>query len=188
MADLVGTPLDRPWRRISESGVIIGGAIAGLIGGVIMGGTVTLWCLALGMGASTPWQAVAATFYGPLAFVGAAGVTAIGVLLFIALAMAIGVIFSVLTYNATRSWPLIFWGVLFGTAVWAVMTYVFVPIFDPTLGARISFFAAFWLFLHWIYGAFTGLFIPSLRRAFSRNVAPFQARNRADSLRRAAED
>lgn len=179
MADLVGTPLDRLPRRISAAGVIIGGAIAGLIGGIIMGGTVTLWSLALGMGASTPWQAVAATFYGPMAFVGAAGVTAIGILVHITIAMLLGIVFSVLTYNATRSWPLIFWGVFYGTAIWAVMTFVFVSVFDPTLGARIPYFYAFWLFLHWIYGAFTGLFIPSLRRAFSRSVPRVSAPKRA---------
>lgn len=73
---------------------------------------------------------------------------------------------------------MLFWGVLFGTGVWAVMTYVFVPIFDATLGARIALFLSFWFFLHWIYGAFTGLFIPSLRRAFSGSVPAAEAPQR----------
>lgn len=46
------------------------------------------------------------------------------------------------------------------------MTYVVVPNFDATLADRIPLIAITWFFLHWIYGAFTGLFLPVVRRAF----------------------
>lgn len=98
MATIVATP---NWkRRVTPSGILLGGAVAGAIGGIFMGGAFTLWAFAVGMGASTPWQAFAATFYGPMAFIGAAGVTAIGVLLYLAVAALIGIIFSGLSFNA----------------------------------------------------------------------------------------
>jgi hypothetical protein len=46
------------------------------------------------------------------------------------------------------------------------MTYVIQPVFDQTMAARVAMIPVFWFFLRWIYGAFTGLFVPPLRRAF----------------------
>lgn len=158
---------------------ITGGACAGIIGGILMGVAGTLWAYAIGMGASAPWQGIAATFYGPMAFVGAAGVTAIGVLTHLAISAIFGAVFAALVPHARSAGKLFLLGIPYGVAVWAVMTYVFVPVFDATLDARIPMMAVMWFFLHWIYGAFTGAFLPAFGRtpaesAPVRDVPPVQ--------------
>jgi hypothetical protein len=115
------------------------------------------------MGASTPWQAIAAVFYGPMAFVGGSGVTAIGVLRHLTVAGSLGAVLGMLALNVESAGKLGGLGILYATGVWALMTYVFLPNFDATMAARIPTFFTMWIFLHWFYGGFTGLFIPSLR-------------------------
>ncbi|MGH9718425.1 MAG: hypothetical protein ACRD4R_17080 [Candidatus Acidiferrales bacterium] len=168
MSTKSGVVVTRP--PINWTSVIVGGFFAGVIGGILMGVAATLWSGAAGLGASTPWEAIAATFYGPLAFVGAAGVTTIGVLLHLSFAAGFGVVFSVLAAKFRHPVKLFFWGILYGTAVWALMTWVFVPNFDATLGARLTMIPVMWFFLHWIYGAFTGLFIPPMRSIFRPRI------------------
>lgn len=164
------TRLNLPTSRLFSPGVLVGGSLAGVLGGIFMGVAATLWSNASGMGASAPWQNIAATFYGPMAFLGAAGVTTIGVLWHLTVAGGMGVILAVLARRVKSAGKLFILGIVYGTAVWAVMTYVFVPVFDQTMAARIPMVAVMWFFLHWIYGAFTGVFIPPLRRAFEKRA------------------
>lgn len=102
-------------RRSSVPAIIIGGAIAGVIGGIFMGGSATLWLYRAGLGASTPWQSIAAAFYGPMAYVGAAGVTAIGALLYFSVAAFYGIVFSGIAAKARSAGKLFFLGILYGT-------------------------------------------------------------------------
>ncbi|HEX5411928.1 MAG TPA: hypothetical protein VFZ27_08705 [Terriglobia bacterium] len=156
------------YRRAGRgAGVLVGGAMAGILGGIIMGGGLTLWAWFTGMGASLPWQLIAGTYYGPMAMVGAAGVTAIGVLTHLTIAAAFGVLFAAITVRHESAGHLFLWGIVFGVAVWAFMTYAIVPVFDTTINVRIPMFALFFFFMHLVFGAFTGLFTPPLRRSMT---------------------
>ncbi|HEX5431070.1 MAG TPA: hypothetical protein VFW83_03835, partial [Bryobacteraceae bacterium] len=94
MADY-SVPVDRTYRpALPASSRIVGGAIAGLIAGILMGAAMTIYSAQINIGASTFWQSIAAMFYGPMAYVGDAGVTAIGVLTHLATAMTLGAFFG----------------------------------------------------------------------------------------------
>jgi|SRR6185437_2493070 len=168
MADMnAGTPAyTRANTGSTAAGILLGGALAGVLGGIIMGIVATLWGVATVAGPLAPWQAIAGTFFGPMSFVGDAGVTAIGVLTHLSIAGFWGVVFAAITVKARSAGRLFGLGILYGIAVWALMTYVIAPVFDATMAARIPMMFIFWFFLHWVYGAFTGLFTPTLRRAF----------------------
>lgn len=151
---------------------ILGGALAGLFAGILMGLSWTVYSGFSGLGWSTPMQMVAGTFYGPLAFVGGAGVTAVGVVTFLFFAAVYGALFAELT-PWMRSSSMGFWvGIAYSIAVWAFMRYVIAPVFNSTLAARVAVVPLWWYFLHWIYGAFLGMFTPWLREVFAEKPAP----------------
>jgi hypothetical protein len=154
-------------NRLFGPGVFVGGAFAGVLAGIIMGFSASAYAGAIGAGWPLPMQNVAATYYGPMAYVGAAGVTAIGVFTHLAVSAAFGVIFAALTLKL-RSVKSTFWlGIAYGTAVWAFNTYVTLAVINETMWARVAMISVFWFFVHWIYGGFLGLFTPGLRRAFA---------------------
>ncbi|HEY7791618.1 MAG TPA: hypothetical protein VIC33_13965 [Vicinamibacterales bacterium] len=146
------------------AGLVLSGAFAGIIGGVLMGLSASLYAASSGAGWSLPMQSVAGTFYGPMAYVGGPGVTAIGSVTFIAVAAVFGMIFAAITPHIYSGRTLFWLGIPYGVAVWAFMTYVMIPVFDATMWPRVMAVAVFWFFLHWIYGVFTGVFIPAFRR------------------------
>ena len=61
-------------NRLFGPGVFVGGAFAGLLAGIIMGFSASAYAGAIGAGWPLPMQNVAATYYGPMAYVGTAGV------------------------------------------------------------------------------------------------------------------
>jgi hypothetical protein len=159
------TPRTAP--RLFGPGVIVGGAFAGVLAGIIMGFAASAYAGSIGAGWSLPMQNVAATYYGPMAYVGGAGVTAVGVFTHLAISAALGVIFAALTLKL-RSVISTFWlGIAYGIAVWAFNTYVTLVVVNETMLARVALISVFWFFVHWIYGGFLGLFTPGLRRAFA---------------------
>jgi hypothetical protein len=156
---------------LCRSDVLIGGCIAGVLAGILMGLAASAYAATAGGGWSLPMQMIAATYYGPLSFVGGAGVTTIGVFTHLAIAGALGVIFAALTAGV-RSLGLSFiLGIIYGIAVWAFMTYVTLAVINETMRVRVALTATWWFFLHWIYGGLLGIFMPPIRRSFTVPVA-----------------
>jgi len=149
--------------KLLSLGVIVGGGLAGLLGGILMAIAATIYAGVNGSGAWMPMQMVAATFYGPMAFVAGGDVIAIGWITHLATASAYGMFFAALTAR-TRSLVVSFvLGILYGIVLWAFMTYVILQVFDRTMAARVPMMNLWWFFLHWIYGGLLGLFTPPLR-------------------------
>lgn len=156
----------RPGMRI-----IVAGFLAGVLGAILMGAAGSIYMAVTGGGWAVAMQAIAGTYYKSMAFVGGPGVLAIGVLTHLAVGGAFGALFGVLTVKAKSSGKLFLLGIPYGVAIWAFMSYVILPVFDSVMLPRVMMIGVFWFFLHWIYGAFTGLFTPGLRRAFVRAQA-----------------
>ncbi len=157
---------DNGSARVFGPGVLIGGGLAGVLGAILMGLAGSAYIAAIGGGWSTAMQAIAGTYYKSLAFLGGPGVTTIGVLTHLATGGAFGVLLAALTIKMKSRWGLFGLGILYGICVWAFMTFVILPVFDWVMFPRVEMMATMWFFLHWIYGGFTGLFIPPLRSAF----------------------
>ena len=121
-----------------------------------MGFAGSAYIASIGGGWSTPMQAIAGTYYKSMAFVGGPGVTTIGVLTHLAIGGGFGAILAALTRRTRSHWGRFWIGIPFGIAIWAFMTYVTLPVFDWVMPTRRN-DGGMWFFLHWIYGAFTGL-------------------------------
>ena len=151
---------ERTTVPLSSRQILIGGALAGMLGAILMGFAGSAYIASIGGGWSTPMQAIAGTYYKSMAFVGGPGVTTIGVLTHLAIGGGFGVILAALTRRMRSHWGRFWIGIPFGIAVWALMTYVTLPVFDWVMLPRVEMMGVMWFFLHWIYGAFTGLVIP----------------------------
>lgn len=139
------------------------GAIAGVIGAILMGFSASAYSAVIGGGWSTPMQAVAGTYYKSMAFVGGAGVTAVGSFTHLTIGAIFGIIFAVLVWRMRSPIRLLALGILYGTAIWAFMTGVTIPVLDWVMYPRVMLMGSFWFFLHWIYGGFLGLSLSVLR-------------------------
>ena len=125
-----------------------------------MGLAAGAYAASTGVGWSTPTQAIAGTYYKSMAFVGGPGVTTIGVLTHLAVGGAFGVRFAAIVPRPLSRWVLFVLGIAYGTCVWAFMTSVTLPVLDWVMLSRVEMMPVMWFYLHWIYGAFTGLFLP----------------------------
>lgn len=139
------------------------GAIAGVIGAILMGFSASAYSAVIGGGWSTPMQAVAGTYYKAMAFVGGAGVTAVGAMTHLTIGATFGVIFAFLVWRMRSPIRLFVLGILYGIVIWAFMTGVTIPVLDWVMYPRVMLMGAFWFFLHWIYGAFMGISLAILR-------------------------
>lgn len=133
-------------------GTVEGGSRAGLFAGLVMA---VFWILAwgaTGLGPMTPFKTIAAMF-GVNALVGGWGTVIVGAVIHFLVSAAFGVIFaSMIRANASKSQA--FWGgLVYGVGVWAVMTYIGLPIFDSVMRERVALMPGTWFLSHLIFGA-----------------------------------
>ena len=116
------------WRGLSRSILLVlaGGLVAGTLDIVY---ACTFWALKASVPPTRILQSVAAGLLGKASFQGGMGTAALG----LALHFTIAVLMSVAYYFAARHWPLLhrrpcITGATYGLALYAVMTYVVVPL------------------------------------------------------------
>jgi hypothetical protein len=139
------------------------GALAGLIGGVLMAVWSMAYSAAVGDGALAPLRLIGATFVGEEALVGGAGTLLYGFFLHVLVAAAFGVVFALILRRNTTPGVAFLYGLAYAVAVMLVMTYLVTPIGNPVLNARIPMMSGSWIFEHLLYGAGISL-VPVLRR------------------------
>lgn len=151
-------------------GILRGGASAGIVAGIIMAALFVAHAAAVGAGAAAPARMVAASLLGVRALVSGPGAIVLGAVLHLFVSAFWGIIFASLIRRSTppsiASWE----GILFGVAVWAVMTFVALPVLDPVMEARVALSPVAWLFAHIVYGVCL-LGTPALRRRFAVQAA-----------------
>src|SRR5918995_7513933 len=106
--------------RFSTS-TLAAGAIAGIIGGILMAAFAMMYAELMGMGFLAPLLMIGATFYGPEALVGGGGVLLYGLVLHMITSAVWGAIFAALLPRGISLAAATGWGVLFGLVVAVVM-------------------------------------------------------------------
>ena len=143
---------------------VIGAGIgAGIIGGIVMAAYAMMHGAAVGIGFWTPMRLIAATTNGVDALIGGGGTLIWGFMIHIVTAAVWGVIFAALLPRRAGVGAGFGLGLLYGIAVWAVMTFVALALLDPTMQARISLMQGSWFINHLIFGAVTGVLVPAFR-------------------------
>ncbi len=137
---------------------IIAGGVAGVLAGGGMAVFLMIYAGATGLGIYTPLKLIGGTLYrhGALVRPGLA-VVFWGLVLHLAIAGAIGILYAALVKPGTDPMAAVAGGIVFGLVVWLVMTFVVVPIVDPTMRPAVPIMSMGWFGAHVVYGAVLGL-------------------------------
>ena len=155
-------------RRPERKRLLLAGALAGVIAGLIMGMVAMIRSAAVGAGFWLPLQAMAATYMGPMALVNGASAVFVGLLTHMVVSALWGTLFGYLVDRTTAAGSAVVGGLFFGVAVWFLMTFIALPIFDPVMRARVAMYSGWWFVYHLIFGASLAFIMPiakKLRRA-----------------------
>jgi uncharacterized membrane protein YagU involved in acid resistance len=156
---------DQGWADRGGSAVL-GGLVAGVIAGIAMGMVSMLHAEATGEGFFLPLKLIAAAVYGVDALIGDAGVIVAGMAIHMMNSMIFGLIFSLLVGRRTSGIAALVWGLIYGAAIWALMTFIALPMADPTMRERVPLMPFSWFISHLVFGGMLFL-TPLLSRAFT---------------------
>jgi hypothetical protein len=134
------------------AGAFDGGVRAGLFAGLVMALAGMFVSAATGAGFWTPMRLLAAGVLGVNALIGGFGVVLLGLALHFAVAAFWGVIFTALVDRDLAADRALAAGLVYGAAVWAVMTYGALPLLDRTMLPRVRLAPGTWLVMHLVYG------------------------------------
>lgn len=145
----------------------LGGALAGLGGGLAMAIVAALISAAMGQDIWLQPKLIAATLYGPAAaaqpgFV--AGPVLVGTLIHIVVSAVFGAIFGIVTrrwlHLTSDFWTPVLTGLIYGSLLWMVAFFVVLPILDRPL---LETYSPAHIVQHLVYGLVTGLLYMWLR-------------------------
>jgi hypothetical protein len=145
----------------------LGGAIAGLGGGLAMAIVAALIARSLGQDIWLESKRIAIVVYGPVAVAApgfALGPVFVGTLLHLVVSAALGALFGILTrriFHLTSDFgtPLLA-GLVYGMLVWLVAYFLVLPVVDPLVR---DIYAPAFIVQHIVYGIVTGLLYTWLR-------------------------
>ena len=156
-----------------------GGAMAGLIGGVLA----ALWameCAAFaGYGLLFPFNLIGATFNGAEALVGGAGVIIWGITLHLTISIALGILYAFMVSSQVQNLTSLIGGVVYGMGILALMTYVVLPWANPFLVERVWMMPGSWFLIHAIFGLGVAL-VPMLERRLGKKTTQPELPNPAE--------
>jgi len=152
------------------------GAITGATGGALMMATLMAQAAATGYGALFPLNLVGATFRGPEALVGGAGVMLSGLLLYAITALVFGTLFSMAVLGKPRLAPTLVVGIAYGLLILLFMTYVVLPYANPIMRQRVIGVPGAWFFAHVAFGLGVGM-APLIKRRFRSRREPQEQPN-----------
>lgn len=153
--------------KIKQRGVWYGGAISGIIAGLVMAVVLMIHSQFIGNGFFTPVLAIAGTFFGVSALAGGFGTVLTGLILHVIVSAVLGIIFAMIVNPETSSGYAFFGGLVFGIAVWAVMTYLVLPWANPVMRSEVLMHPGMWAFCHLVYGG-----VLASTPYFERTTAP----------------
>ena len=143
--------------------IISAGIGAGIIGGIVMAAFAMMYAGAMGMGFWTPLRLIAAPTSGVTALIGGGGILLWGMVIHLMMSAIFGVILAAILPRRVGNAAGFGWGILYGIAVWAVMTFLALPVVNSTMQARIALMQGSWFFEHLLFGEVAGTLVPAFR-------------------------
>lgn len=154
----------RERRTTDLRGALLGGAVAGMIAGAVMAMMAMFRAWAVGMGFWFPPKQIAAVLFGVDALVGDAGVITVGLIIHMMMSAGFGALFGVIGGARVSVGAAFGLGLLYGVLVWAVMTYIGLPLVNEVMRERVAMQPVWWFVYHLIFGGVL-LLTPPLARA-----------------------
>jgi hypothetical protein len=147
----------------------LGGALAGLGGGLAMAVVAALLATTMGDDVWLQPKLIAAVVYGPAAASQPGFVAApvlVGTLIHIVVSVVLGAIFGIVTrrvlHLTSDFWTPVLAGLIYGMLLWMAAYFVVLPIVDPAL---LETYSPAFILQHLVYGMVTGLLYMWLRPA-----------------------
>ncbi len=164
-----------PPRRGLSMGELVGrGLVGGFAGGALMMGAALVRSAVTGQGRWLPARLVAGVFFGVDALIGGAKVILFGVATHFIVAVALGVLFSLLAWRVRSPLAGLALGLAFGVVVWGFMSWLVLPWANPDMLVRVAADGPWWFALHLLFGIGVGL-APVFRRQPRRAPAARRA-------------
>lgn len=145
--------------------VFASGALAGLIAGTVMAAVAVAYEVSIGAGAFLTPKLIAAAFVGVNALIGGAPVVALGVAVHLAVSAFWGIVFAALLPRDSSTPVGFATGVMYGAAIWVVMTFLALPALDPVMRERVALGMGVFAAEHVLFGAVLGWSLSVLRLA-----------------------
>jgi hypothetical protein len=171
--------VDLAYRSSAVKGGFLGGLYAGLGAGLIA-------CLisgATGGGFAVPFRLTAASVMGPFALVAGPGAVALGAALYLAVSMLWGYVFATFVSRST-AWGAALWGgLLFGVAVWAIETFIGLPIVNAVKESRVAMMPGSWFLENLLFGLLLYR-TPHFKRRYGEPTIRLLQGSRREAVRR----
>lgn len=160
-------------RGLERAAVVACGSAMGLLAGTVMGLAAMIHAGTVGLDPFGPVRQVAAVWYGIDALIGGEGIVGMGVITHLVVSMVLGVVFAAYGPRRGGAAVTVVGGLAYGTLVWAVFSWVLLPLVDPIMHERVRLFPSAWYVLHLVFGALLSP-TPYLVRLMARTpqVAP----------------
>lgn len=152
--------------RYSASARALGGAVAGMIAAVVMALVAMIRAAAGGLGFWLPMKNIAALFYGVDALIGGAGAAVVGIIIHLIVGAVAGLVLGLLAGNRLNVLTALIAGLVWGVVIWAVNTWIILPLVNQVMLDRVMTAPVWWLVYHLVFGGLL-LLIPPLVRAFA---------------------
>lgn len=156
MAD-VQTTRNLDLGKTDTARILGGGAVGGVIGGMVMAMFAMIFAAANGKGFLMPLKLIAATLFSKDAMSGGAGVLLVGLMIHMMASIGWGIIFAAVMRRALSTANGIPIGAIFGIVVWAIMTFVVLPLVNPVMRQSVSMMPGAWFIEHVLFGMGVGL-------------------------------
>lgn len=149
---------------VGGTSLIIAGPVAGILGGVVLAGSLVLSAIVQGAEPLSAIQPMGARFASADALNGGSGRLVFGVFLHLGVSALVGLLFALVLPRdfPPRSAALLFVG--FAFIVMGFMTSVVVPAVNPVLKGRFHDLGGSWVVAHALFGLTTGYVCQRLRR------------------------
>ena len=151
--------------KFSTKTLIIGGMLAGFISGIIMGATAMIRAGVTGAGFWLPPKLIAAFVLGIDALTSGTGGIILGLGIHFITSLFFGFLFAIFIQPVTTYIPVFVSGVMYSIAIWAIMTFVGLPLVNElTIERAFGLNPNWWFFYHVIYGASLTSILPICRK------------------------
>lgn len=137
--------------------IVGAGIVAGIMGGIAMAALTMMYTAGIGVGFWTPLRLMAATTSGVDALIGGGGTLFWGLMIHMMASIGFGIILAAVLPRRAGAGAGFGIGLLYGVVVWAVMTFIGLPIVNTTMQARVALMPGWWFFAHLVFGGVAGI-------------------------------
>lgn len=143
--------------------IVTSGAIAGIVGGLLMAAFAMMYTAVQGIGFWAPTTLIAATLVGVDALIGGPGIVLLGLIIHMAASIAWGVLFAWLFPRRAWTGVALVLGLLYAMGVLLVMTFLVMPVVNRVMLDRVVMMFGAFMIEHLLSGAGLTL-VPWLER------------------------